>query len=340
MFTAPFPPLIPAQRRQSLKVVTALLLSSCLLGTAAHAQSNNDEAQWPQKAVRLVNPFPPGGASDLLTRMLAENLQRELKQPFVVENKPGAGGNIGSDAVAKAAGDGYSMVLGLDTLVTVNPMIFKSMPFKPADLRPLMVVASQGLLVAVNPKTGIKTLDQFIAKGKQTGLQLSSGGYGNPGHLAAALLTHETGAKVELVPYKGNAPATTAILSGEVDGGIVSATAMLGHVAAGKVVPLAFTTAQRNPLAPSVPTVSELGYKNLEQSIYFVLWAPANMPDPLAQKIEAALTRALQDPKLQERMRVNDLKPEGQTGAAAAQLLQTLAARYQKVIQATGMKME
>ena len=324
------------------RTLAGLALLASLASPCAQAQGAAADAiaSWPGRAVRLVNPFPPGGASDLLARMIGESLQRELKQPFVVDNKPGAGGNIGADAVAKAAGDGYTLLLGLDTIVTVNPFIFKSMPFKSGDLRPLMIAASQGLMVAVNPGTGLKTLDQFIAQGRQKPLALASGGYGNPGHLAASILTHETGAKVDLIPYKGNAPATTAILTGEVDGGIVSSTAMLGQVKAGKVRPLAFTTARRNPLAPEVPTVGELGYKNLEQSIFFVVWAPASTPDALARKIEAALNKALQDPKLRERMLANDLSYEGQTGEAAARQLQSLAARYEKVIAATGMKAE
>ncbi len=332
----------PAIHAVTRRALAGLALLASLANLPAQAQGTTADAiaSWPSRAVRIVNPFPPGGASDLLARMIGESLQRELKQPFVVDNKPGAGGNIGTDAVAKAAGDGYTLLLGLDTIVTVNPFIFKSMPFKSGDLRPLMLAASQGLLVAVNPGTGFKTLEQFIAQGRHKPLALASGGYGNPGHLAASILTHETGAKVDLIPYKGNAPATTAILAGEVDGGIVSSTAMLGQIKAGKIRPLAFTTARRNPLAPEVPTVGELGYKNLEQSIFFVVWAPASTPDALARKIEAALAKALQDPKLRERMLANDLGYEGQAGEAAARQLQSLAARYEKVIAATGMKAE
>ena len=321
---------------------TFTAVAIALLSSHAPAQTTTDTGatQWPTKTVRIVNPFPPGGASDLLTRIVAESLQRDLKQAFIVDNRPGAGGNIGADAVAKAPGDGYTLLLGLDTIVTVNPFIFKTMPFKANDLRPLMIVASQGLLVAVNPKTGIKTLDQFIAKGKESSLTLSSGGYGNPGHLASAIFAQETGAKVELIPYKGNSPATTAILAGEVDGGIVSATAMLGHISTGKVVPIAFTTAERNALLPNVPTVAELGHKNLEQSIFFVLWAPASMSDALAHKIESSLRKALQDTKIRDRMRTNDLQYRGDTSADTTQMLQSLSTRYQKIVTSAGMKVD
>ena len=326
-----------APRRRLLQTSLALLLGCSAL--AAHAQVDS-AANWPSKPVRVVVAFAPAGASDILARSVGEALQRETKQSFVVDNRPGAGGNIGSDNAAKAAADGYTLLVGIDTTFTVNPYIYKNMPFKNSDLRPVMLIASQGMMVAVNPKTQIKTLDQFLDRGKKEGLTLSSAGYGTPGHLASAILTSETGAKVSHVPYKGNAPASTAILSGEVDGGIISSSAMLGQVAAGKVTPLAVTTAKRNPLVPNIPTVGELGHKNLEQEVLFALWVPAATPEPLVHKIQNSLEQAVKDPQLRERMRVNDLVYEGLTGEAAVKRLQNTANRYKAVIQATGMKME
>ena len=338
-FVAMFSALI-APRRHLLHTSLALLLGSA--GIAAHAQAGSDAnaASWPSKPVRMVVAFSPAGAADILARSLGEVLQRELKQPFVVDNRPGAGGNIGTDNAAKAPADGYTVLVGIDTTFTVNPFIYKSMPFKNSDLRAVMLIASQGMMVAVNPKTGMKTLEQFIDRGKKEGLTLSSAGYGTPGHLASAILTHETGAKVSHVPYKGNAPASTAIISGEVDGGIISSSALLGQVTAGKVTPLAVTTAKRNPLVPNVPTVAELGHKNLEQEVLFALWVPAATPEPLVFKIQSALEKAMKDTQLRERMRSNDLVYEGLTGELAAKRLQTTTERYKSVIQATGMKME
>ncbi|MEX8191988.1 Bug family tripartite tricarboxylate transporter substrate binding protein [Comamonas guangdongensis] len=326
-----------AVRRRLLQASLSLLLGCA--ASAGHAQPE-PAASWPSKPVRVIVPFAPAGAADILARSVSKLLQRETKQAFVVDNRPGAGGNIGSDNAAKAAADGYTLLIGIDTTLTVNPFIYKSMPFKNSDLRPVMLIASQGMMVAVNPRTGIKTLGQFLERGQKDGLTLSSAGYGTPGHLASAILSSETGAKVSHVPYKGNAPASTAILAGEVDGGIISSSAMLGQVSAGKVMPLAVTTAKRNPLVPSVPTVAELGHKSLEQEVLFVLWVPAAMPEPLVQKIQAALEQAMKDPQLRERMRTNDLAYEGLTGDAAAKRLQSTASRYKAVIQATGMKME
>lgn len=308
---------------------------------SAQAQTTNVSVDaWPSKPVRIMVALAPGGAADLLARSVGEVMQRETGQPFVVENRPGAGGNIGASAVAKAAGDGYQMFIGLDTTLTVNPLIYKSMPFKNSELRPVMLIASQGMLISANVQTGIQSLEQFIAQGKKGALNLSSAGYGTPGHLGATILAHSTGAKPNHVPYKGNAPATTAILSNEVDGGIMSSTAMLPHLESGKIAPLAVTTRQRNPLLPKVPTVAELGYPSLEQEVLFAAWVPQSTPEALVQKIQAQLESAMKDPKLQERMRANDLFYEGLVGDAAAQRIQATADRYRQVIQATGMKME
>ncbi|MDR2299159.1 MAG: tripartite tricarboxylate transporter substrate binding protein [Comamonas sp.] len=323
-----------------LQTSLALLLGCSAL--AAHAQSDASAAtaSWPSKPVRLVVPFTPGGAADTLARSLGEVLQREFKQPFVTDNRPGAGGNIGSENVAKSAGDGYTWLVGLDTTFSINPFIYKSMPFKNADLRPLMVAASQGSIIVVNQKSGIKTLDQFIERGRKQALSLSSAGYGTPGHLGSAILTDATGIKVNHVPYKGNAPASTAVLAGEVDGGVLSASILVPHVNAGKVTALAITTARRNPLMPNVPTVGELGHANLGMEVLFGVWVPASTPQPLVQKIQAALEQAGKDAQFQERLRSNDLFYEGLTGDAAVRRMQAQTERNRAVIQATGMKME
>ena len=319
---------------------SALALALGLSTLASYAQSANTAAAWPSKAVRIVVPLSPGGATDILARSMGEVLQRELKHAFVIDNRPGAGGNIGAEAVAKSAGDGYTLLLGLDTTFTINPFIYAAMPFKSTDLRPIMVIASQGSIIVVNPKTGIKTMDQLIAYGKKSGLSLSSAGYGSPGHMGTAVLAHATGVKTNHVPYKGAAPASTAVLAGEVDGGVLSATALAPNVNAGKVTALAITTEHRSPVLPNVPTVTELGYKNLEMDVLLSLWAPASTPDALIERIQAALTQVAKDPQFKERLLNNDLYYLGLTGDTAAKRLQAQAERNRTIIQATGMKME
>jgi len=317
----------------------ALLAGLTLLAAlGAHAQTA--PAGFPTKPVKILVNFPPGGPADLIARAMSDVLQATLKQPFVVENKPGAGGNIGADQVAKSPADGYTVLFGIDTTFTVNPHIYKAMPFKPADLKPLMVLASSGMMVGVTPRTGIRTLGELIAAGKSKGVTFSSAGSGAPGHLAAEVFTEATGMKIQHIPYKGNTPAVTAVLAGEVDGGVLATPGLLPHVKAGKITALAVTSRQRSRLAPDVPTVSEAGLKELEQEIFYIAMVPAATPEPVVQILQRAFADALSRPEVQARLSNLDLHHEGLTGQAASQRLAALSERYSRVIRATGMKVE
>jgi tripartite-type tricarboxylate transporter receptor subunit TctC len=258
----------------------------------------------------------------------------------VVENKAGASGNIGADAVAKAPADGYTVLVGIDTTLTVNPHIYKAMPFKPADLKPVMIMASSGLLVGVHPGTGLKSMKDLVAAAKTKSLSFSSAGAGSPGHLAAAVFDDATGAKLNHVPYKGNTPAVLAVLSGEVDGGILATPGMLPHVKAGKINALAVTSRQRSRLAPEIPTVAEAGVKALEQEVLYGMWVPAATPDAVVQTLQKSVADAFARPDMQSRMLNLDLQYEGLTGAAANQRLAELSDRYGRVIKATGLKVD
>ena len=323
----------PIQRSFFHSITAAL--GTCLVAFSAQAQS-----AYPARPVKFVNNFPPGGPSDIITRSLADELQKTLKQPFVVENKAGAAGNIGADQVAKSAADGHTVLFGIDTTFTVNPHIYKAMPFKPSDFKPVMVMASSGLLVGVHPSTGFKTLADLVAAGKTTGVTFSSAGSGSPGHLAAEVFHDATGMKITHVPYKGNTPAITAVLAGEVQGGVLATPGMLPHVKTGKITALAVTSRQRSALAPEVPTVAEAGYKGLEQEVLYVAMVRADTPDATVQTLQKAMADALTKPDIRQRLAGLDLFQEGLTGAAAARRLSDLSARYHKVIQATGMKVE
>lgn len=202
-------------RRHTLAALACTALS--VLGTTALAQP-----AYPAKPVTLVTNFPPGGPADILARSVGAVLQETLKQPFVVDNKPGAGGNVGAAAVAKAPADGHTVLFGIDTTFTINPHLYPAMPFKPGDLKPVLIMASSGLLLGVNPATGIKTFGDLLSQGRARNLNFSSAGNGSPGHLAAAMLGNSTPIKTTHIPYRGNTPAVTAVLSGEVDGGILA----------------------------------------------------------------------------------------------------------------------
>lgn len=311
-----------------------LVAAAALLPTLALAQA------YPSKPVRLVVNFPPGGPADVLARSMSEALQTVFKQPFVVENKPGAGGNIGADQVAKSAADGHTVLFGIDTTFTVNPHIYKSMAFKADDLKPLMVMASSGLMLGVNPSTGFKTMKDFMAGGTSRTLNFSSAGNGSPGHLAVEIFTDAAKVKLQHIPYKGNTPAVTAILAGEVDGGVLATPGLLPHVKAGKVTALAVTSRQRSKLAPEVPTVAEVGLKGLEQEILYVAMVPSATPDAVVQVLQQAMTEAFKRPDIQARLANLDLFYEGLGGTQARKRMADLSTRYAAIVKATGMQPE
>ncbi|MGH8337268.1 MAG: Bug family tripartite tricarboxylate transporter substrate binding protein [Gammaproteobacteria bacterium] len=322
----------PLTRRQSIAAAGAALLLT--MGTLpVHAQGT-----YPDKTVTFVNTFPPGGPSDTLARTIAGVLGSTLKQSFVVENKPGAAGNIGAGYVAKSRPDGYTVLFGIGTTFTVNPHLYKNMPFKPGDFKPVMILATSGLLVGVNPSTGIKSMSQLVARAKTKALNFSSGGNGSPGHLEVALFNELTKGKLVHIPFKGNSPAVSAVVSGEVDGGVLATPGMLPFVKAGKITALAVTSQQRSTLSPDIPTVTELGYKALQQEVLYVAMVPAATPEPVVQVLQHAFADALARPDVQKRLRVLDLQFDGATGAAAEKRLAQDSGRFGHIIQTTGMK--
>jgi len=314
------------------------LLGLCL--AASVMSTATAQTAWPTQTVRFVNNFPAGGPSDILARSVGQVLQEQFKQSVVVDNKPGAAGNIGAADVAKAAGDGSTLLFGIDTTFTINPHLYPNQGFKSSDLKPVIIMASSGLLIGVNPATGLKSLPQLVEQSKTKAFNFSSAGSGSPGHLAVEVFAEATKHKLNHIPYRGNTPAVTAVLAGEVDGGTLATPGMLPHVKSGKITALAVTSRQRSKLAPDIPTVGELGLKALEQEVFYLVMAPASTPDALVQAMGKAIADALQRPDVQARMLNLDLFPEGLQGAAAAKRLAELNARYGALVKATGMKVE
>ena len=313
-----------------------LLAASALLALGAQAQT----AAWPNRAVKFVNSWPAGGPSDILARAIGDVLQKQSGQPFVVDNKPGAAGNLGADLVAKSAPDGHTLLWGIDTTHTINPHIYKSMPFKDSELKPLVILSSSGLLLGVHPSTGLKNARDWLQAARERSLNFSSGGNGSPGHLWVNMANIGAATRLVHVPYRGNTPAVMAVLSGEVDGGTLATPGMLPHVKAGKITPLAVTSRKRSRLAPEVPTVAEAGLKDLESEVLYVVMAPGNTPEPLMQTMAKAITDALARPELQQRLADLDMATEGLSGAAASQRLKKLSDQYGRIIRATGMKVD
>lgn len=317
-----------------------LLQAACALAIGLPYSCASAQDAYPNKPVKLVSPASPGGPTDVLARLVASALQSTLKQPFIVENKPGAGGNIGADFVAKSPADGYTVMIGIDTTVTVNPHIYKTLPFKASDLKPVIIMGSSGLMIGVNPSTGIKNMDALIAMGKSKGLNFSSSGRGSPGYLAAEILADVTKAKITAILYKGNAPAVTAVLSNEVDGGVLATPGLLPLVSSGKINAVAVTGAQRSKLAPDVPTVGELGMKKLELEILYLAMVPAATPDSVIHTLQNAIMEALKRPEVHSRLEALDLHVEPIKGTSAGERLAAMSERYARIVDITGMRVE
>lgn len=324
-----------------MKHRTTPMLAAAVVAAAAFSVAPAlAQAPYPNKPVRVVVNFTPGGPLDIVARAMAEALQKELKQPFVVENKPGAAGNLGADQVAKAPGDGYNLLISIDSTFTVNPSLYAAMPFASKDLKPLMLLASSGLTIAVNPALKVATLPELVRLGKAEPITFATAGSGSPGHIAAEIFSEHTGAKISPIPYKGNAPAVMAVLSGEVQAGILATPGMLQHVQGGKLRAVATTGTARSPLLPQVPTVGELGLKDLQFEVLYVAMVPASTPESVMAPLRAALKAALAATPLQSRLAALDMRVVADDGPTAVARLEANAARYGRIVKATGMKVD
>ncbi len=298
--------------------VMALLLASPWAITASWAQGS-----WPDKPVRVVLPFPPGGPSDMVMRLAAEKMQLTLKQPIVIENKPGAGGNLGAGEVARAAPDGYTWLLGTDTLVTVNPHVYKKLGFKVEDLLPVTIATQFSQTLVCNPALGVKTVAELVAKARNSKLSYASGGAGVPGHLSMELLQSMAGFEMAHIPYKGPAPAAQDVLGNQVPCGLLAGPTVLPHVRAGKLVALAVSGSKRAPTLPDVPTMAEAGVAGYEANFSLAIFAPRGTPADIIERFRTAFVDAVKQPDVTEKLRAGDQVVVGSTPAQAADVLTT-----------------
>jgi len=272
-----------------------LLLAVFLLNDAA--------AQYPSRAIRLLVPFPPGGGPDLVGRILAPKLSEGLGQPVVVENRVGSNGNIAGEAVAKSPADGYTLLVGNDSLFVINAHMYKQMPFDPLkDLAPVASLVSNGFFLAVNPSVPAKTFPEFVeyARKADPPIQYASGGNGSQHHLTMERLKARAGFKAVHVPYKGGAPATTATVAGEVPV-MMSGTSTAPQIRSGRLRALAFTGPQRSRALPDVPTVAEF-YPDFVMVQWYGLFAPAGTPDAVIARLRTETNRMLALPDLKEKL--------------------------------------
>ena len=311
----------------------AALLAVCA-SSSALAQA------WPQRPIKVIIPFPPGGPTDLVMRTATEKIQTILKQPVVIENQPGAGGNIGAASVARAAPDGYTFLFATDTLLTVNPHVYKTMPFKLDDLKPISVLSSFSQTLVCNPSLGVKTVSELIAKSKTMPLSYASGGAGVPGHLSTELLLSMTGTQMTHIPYKGPAPAMQDVLANQVPCGLLAGPTVLPHVRSGKLTALAVSGHARSPSLPEVPTMDEAGVKGYEADFSLILMAPKQVPDDIVAKFRQAVVDALRTPEATERLKASDQIVIGSTPEQAVAKVAKDFAKWGAVSRKIGLSLD
>ena len=300
------------------KLFQVSLLALCLSASASSYAQGTTAAAYPAKSVRLLVGFAPGGGTDSAARTVAVKLSELLGQTVVVDNRPGAGGNIAADAVANAAPDGYTIGLSNIGSLAVNPHMPDGTPYKTLkDFAMISNGVTFGNILVVRIDSNIKTLADYIAaaKNKEKPLFYGSPGLGSAGHLAGELLQARTGTSAEHINYKGGGPAMTALLAGDIQAIFASAPTAIPQVKGGKLRAIAVTGAQRSKALPDVPTVAELGFPGYQATNWYSFVAPARTPDAIVKKLNEAIVAALRDPKTIERLETQAMEPDPSTSA-------------------------
>ena len=322
----------------------ALGLSSVSFGPMAQAQVASD---WPTKPIRFVVPYPPGGPLDTIARVLAEQVKPTLVQAVIVENRPGAGGNIGADLIAKAQPDGYSLVMGAVATHAINPSLYSKIPYDAVrDFTPVALVASVPNVLIVNKefadKNGIRTMQDLVkyALANPGKLNYGSGGSGSAGHLAGELLSARTKLKAVHIPYQGAAPAKLALLAGQSDYMFDNLASAVGLIKEGKVLALAVTTEKRSDILPEVPTVQETGIKPFDIGTWFGVFTTAGTPPAGVAKLHQAYATALVDPAVQARLKQMGSNASSLTPAQFAEMVVQEGKKYQELVKLSGAKVD
>jgi len=294
---------------------------------------------YPSKPVRVIVTFPPGSTPDIVGRALASRLQEAMGQPFIVENRSGAGGNVGADAVAKAAPDGYTLLVSTNGVFAINKALYKSMPFDPEkDLAPLSLLATAPQMLVVQPSLGLRDFKGFLEYAKRNPGKLSYGsvGAGSASHLTMELLKSDAGADLVHVPYKGFPPAVTDMLAGNIHAMFAIVPGVLPHVKAGKMAPLAVTALKRSPLAPEVPSVAELGYPQLESLAWIGLAAPAGLAADVADRITRETAGGMRRPEVRELLGRQGFDVVAGSPQELSRWIQAESLKWTRVIRASG----
>lgn len=298
--------------------------------------------EYPAKPVRIVVGYAAGGTTDIIARVIAMHLTKTMGQPVIVDNRPGAGGNVGTDQVAKSAPDGYTLVLGTAGTMTVNPWIYKNMPFDTVkDFQPVSLIATLPNLMVVNPKVPAKTVQEFVAWAKkQPGkVFFASSGNGNTPHMTAELFNLTTGLSMEHVPYKGSSPALTDLIGGSgVQVMFDNMPSAIGHARSGALRAIAVTGPKRVESEPNIPTVSESGYPDFQVVTWFGLFAPAGIPGPVLERLNREVVEAVRSPDVKKRLIELGAEPTANSPTEFAQLVKTERERWGKVVKTANIQ--
>lgn len=319
-----------------------LVLSAAAVAFAAATSCVNAQ-QWPDKPIRVVVGFAPGGFTDVLGRLIGQKLSERLGQPVVVENKPGAAGTVGADVVAKSKPDGYTLLLAHSNSNSVAPALYPKLPYDVVkDFTPIALVATTPLLLTVNPNVPAKNVKEFVAlaKRKPNGLSYASSGGGSAQHLAAARFEIATGTQMTHIPYKGSGQAIVDLLSGQVDANFESPPNVMTHAKAGKLRILAITSEKRSPLLPEVPTMAEEGLKNAEMLQWFAVMGPARMPAEITKRLNLEITAILKQPDVAEKIASQGGDIIGGTADDFVKFLATDSAAFARLVKDARITLE
>jgi tripartite-type tricarboxylate transporter receptor subunit TctC len=308
-----------------------LAIALALTSVVAHAA-------YPEKPIRFIVPFPPGGSTDVIARTLKAKAETALGQPVIIENKPGAGGVIGIDAVAKSPADGYTIGLAAAGALTITPHL-QQMPFDPLkDLTPITRVAESPFILAAAPSFAAKSLREVIEKAKAGPLAIGHGGNGTAMHLTAEMFNAMAGVKTEMVPYRGTAPVVTDLIGGHVPLGIVDPPPSLAALRGGQIKAIAVSGGQRFAMLPDVPTFEEAGLPGFRATGWFGIVAPAGCPAEVVEKLHAAFAGALRDPEVASNVRGTGMEPTPMTAAEFADYIRAESQKWGETVSRAGLK--